>query len=59
MLALFTDLAREVGVANPGRLARQLHLVYDGAGVAARMDHDPSIARSARAAADALLDASL
>jgi AcrR family transcriptional regulator len=59
MLALLDDLARDAGVANPARLARQLHLVYDGAGVAARMDHDPSIARSARAAAGALLDASL
>jgi AcrR family transcriptional regulator len=59
MLALLTDLAREAGVASPARLARQLHLVYDGAGVAARMDRDPSIARSARAAADALLQASL
>jgi AcrR family transcriptional regulator len=59
MLALFTELAREAGVANPGRLARQLHLIYDGAGVAARLDHDPSVARSARTAAGALLDASL
>jgi AcrR family transcriptional regulator len=59
MLALLTDLARDAGVAKPERLARQLHLVYDGAGVAARMDRDPSIARCARAAADALLDASL
>jgi AcrR family transcriptional regulator len=59
MLALFTDLARDAGAANPARLARQLHLVYDGAGVAARMDHDPSVARSARAAAGALLDAYL
>jgi AcrR family transcriptional regulator len=57
MLALLTDLAHEAGVASPARLARQLQLVYDGAGVAARMDHDPSIARSARAAAEALLDA--
>jgi AcrR family transcriptional regulator len=59
MLALLTDLAREAGVASPARLARQLQLVYDGAGVAARMDRDPSIARSSRAAADALLAASL
>jgi AcrR family transcriptional regulator len=59
MLALLTDLARDAGAANPARLARQLHLVYDGAGVAARMEHDPSIARSARDAAEALLDASL
>ena len=59
MLALFTELARDAGVANPGKLARQLHQIYDGAGVAARMDHDPSVARTARAAADALLNASL
>jgi AcrR family transcriptional regulator len=59
MLALLTDLARAAGVANPARLGRQLQLVYDGAGVAARMDHDTSIARSARAAAAALLDGAL
>jgi AcrR family transcriptional regulator len=59
MLALFTELAREAGAANPARLAKQLHLVYDGAGVAARMDHDPSVARTARTVAGAMLDASL
>jgi AcrR family transcriptional regulator len=59
MLALLTGLARAAGVASPARTARQLQLVYDGAGVAARMDRDPSVARSARAAAAALLDASL
>jgi AcrR family transcriptional regulator len=59
MLDLLADLARDAGAASPARLARQLQLVYDGAGVAARMDHDPSVARGARAAAEALLDASL
>jgi AcrR family transcriptional regulator len=59
VLALFTELARDAGVANSTRLARQLQLVYDGGGIAARMEHDPSIARSARAAAAALLEASL
>jgi AcrR family transcriptional regulator len=59
ILALFTELSREAGARNPARLARQLHLVYDGAGLAARMDRDPSVARSARAAAAALLDAAL
>jgi hypothetical protein len=59
MLALLTDLARDAGVTNPARLGRQLHLVFDGAGIAARMDHDASVARSARAAAEALLDTSL
>jgi AcrR family transcriptional regulator len=59
ILALFTGLARDAGVANAARLGRQLQLVYDGAGLAARMERDPSIARSARAAAEALLDAAL
>jgi AcrR family transcriptional regulator len=59
ILALFTELSREAGARNPARLARQLHLVYDGAGLAARMDRDPSVARSARAAAAALLDAAM
>jgi AcrR family transcriptional regulator len=54
---LFTDLAREAGVADPVELARQLHLLYDGAGVSARMDRDPSAATTARAAAAALFDA--
>ena len=54
---LFADLAREAGVADPVELARQLHLLYDGAGVSARMDRDPSAATTARAAAAALFDA--
>ena len=57
--ALFTDLAEQAGASDPRTLARQLHLVYDGAGIAAGMDHDPSIAITARAAAESLLDASL
>ena len=54
---LFTDLAREAGVADFEDLARQLHLLYDGAGVSARMDRDPSAATTARAAAAVLFDA--
>ena len=57
--ALLTDLAREAGAADPPKLARQLQVIYDGAGLAACMDRDPSIAASARAAAEALLEASL
>ena len=57
--ALFTDLAEQAGAADPGKLARQLQVVYDGAGLAAGFDRDPSIATTARAAAEALLDASL
>jgi len=54
---LFATLAQEAGVADPDALARQFHLLYDGAGLSARMDHDPSAATTARAAAAALLDA--
>jgi AcrR family transcriptional regulator len=57
--AMFTDLAREAGVADDEGLARQLHLLYDGAGVSARMDRDPSAATTARAAAAALFDAAV
>jgi len=55
--ALFRDLARETGAADPERLADQLVLLYDGALVGARMDQNPSAAASARAVAAALIDA--
>jgi AcrR family transcriptional regulator len=58
--AMFTDLAKQAGAKDPVGLGRQLHLVYDGAGLAGRMDHhDLEIARSARRAVQALLDAAL
>jgi AcrR family transcriptional regulator len=57
--SLFTDLAREAGVVDFEGLARQLHLLYDGAGVSARMDRDPSAATTARTAAAALFDAAV
>jgi len=57
--ALLTDLAVQAGVREPDVLARQLHLLYDGSGQAARMDHDPGAAMVARAAAAVLLDAAL
>ena len=44
---------------DPAALARQLHLLYDGTAVSARMDHDPAASTAARAAAAALLDAAL
>jgi AcrR family transcriptional regulator len=56
---LLTELAAQAGVPEPGALARQLHLLYDGSGQAARMDHDPAAAAAARAAAAILLDAAL
>jgi AcrR family transcriptional regulator len=57
--ALFAELAEQAGAADPATLARQLHLLYDGAGLSARMDRDPSVAVVSRAAAEALLDAAL
>ena len=54
---LFTRLAEDAGAPDPALLAHQLHLIYDGAGISARMDRDPSAAIAARAAASALLAA--
>ena len=58
MRAMFTDLAEQAGAADPANLGRQLYFIYDGAGLAARMDHrDPAVASSARDAVEALLKA--
>jgi AcrR family transcriptional regulator len=56
---LFTGLARDAGAPEPGALGHQLHLIYDGAGISARMDRDPSAALQARAAAAVLIRAAL
>ncbi|HEV3268614.1 MAG TPA: TetR/AcrR family transcriptional regulator [Acidimicrobiales bacterium] len=57
---LFVDLARAAGAAHPTVLGRQLHLLYDGAGLAARMEHgDQSISKSTREAVRTLLDAAI
>jgi AcrR family transcriptional regulator len=56
---LLTDLSRQAGAADPDLLGRQLHLLYDGAGLTARMDHDPGIATASRRAVELLLDAAL
>jgi AcrR family transcriptional regulator len=55
--ALFTDLARGLGAADPERLGRRLTLLYDGALVGASMEGDPTLAAEARAMAEAMLDA--
>ena len=55
--AMFLELAVGVGAARPARLARQLHALYDGGIVAARDDHDPTVAADTRAAAEAVVDA--
>ena len=54
---LLTGLSREAGAADPEKLGRQLHMIYDGASLSARMDRDPSSSVAARAAAATLLDA--
>ena len=57
--ATFAELAAEAGARDPRALARQLHLLWDGTGQSARMDHDPAAVAAARRAACALLEAAL
>ncbi len=57
--ALFTELAAAADAPDPGLLASQLQLIYDGGGLAANMDRDPAIAAPARAAATALIAAAI
>jgi AcrR family transcriptional regulator len=57
--ALLTELATQAGAPEPEVLARQLHLLYDGAGQSARLDRDSAAAAAARTAAAILLDAAL
>ena len=56
---LFAGLAERAGARDAELLARQLQLIYDGASLSARMDHDPSAAVAQRAAAVALVQAAL
>ena len=53
---LLVDLSRAAGATEPEQLARTLVLLYDGAGISARLDGDRSAAAAARAAAAALID---
>lgn len=55
--SLFTDLAQDAGAPEPEQLASRLVLLYDGAGVAARMDRDPGAADMAKTVAATLIDA--
>ena len=59
VLDLFVGLARAAGVRRPAVLAQQLQLIYDGGGLAANLDRNPAVAKDAKAAAEALLDAAL
>ena len=57
--SLFLDLANEAGAADPERLAGQLVLLYDGAGISAWMDHNPDTAQASMSVAAALIDAAI
>jgi hypothetical protein len=57
--SLFIQLATDAGAADPHALAGQLHLLYDGVGISARVDRDPAASVAARAAAAALIDAAV
>ncbi|SEG20361.1 DNA-binding transcriptional regulator, AcrR family [Nonomuraea solani] len=54
--SLFHDLAEQAGANDPKGLARQLVLLYDGAGISAWLDHDPSAEATARTVAQVLVD---
>jgi AcrR family transcriptional regulator len=56
---LFLDLAEQTTARDPKGLARQLALVYDGAGIGAWLDRDPSAEAAARVVAATLVDAAL
>jgi hypothetical protein len=53
---LLAELAGAAGAGDPAHLARQLMMLYDGAGIAARFDGDLTAATAARATAATLLD---
>jgi AcrR family transcriptional regulator len=56
---LFFDLARQAGATDAKSLAQQLVLLYDGAGIGAWMDRDPSAETAARTIAAALVEAAI
>ncbi|MGZ4451607.1 MAG: TetR/AcrR family transcriptional regulator [Nocardioides sp.] len=57
---VFAEILAEAGVAEAERVASQLHLIYDGAQMAARMDSDPTnpeLAANTRMLAESVLSA--
>jgi AcrR family transcriptional regulator len=56
---LFFDLAQQAGAKDAKTLAQQLVLLYDGAGIGAWMDRDPSAETAARSIAATLVDAAI
>jgi AcrR family transcriptional regulator len=57
--SLFFDLAQDAGAHDPKLLAQQLVLLYDGAGIGAWMDSDPSAEAAARNVAQTLVSAAI
>ncbi|MGI5286397.1 hypothetical protein ACQEVF_24075 [Nonomuraea polychroma] len=57
--ALFRNLAEQAGAKEPKGLTRQLVLLYDGEDISAWLDRDPSAETTARAVAQALVDAAI
>jgi AcrR family transcriptional regulator len=58
-LAWYRSLLERMAVADPASLAVQLQILVEGALASALVRDDPSVARSARAAAEILLDAAV
>jgi AcrR family transcriptional regulator len=56
---LFFDLAEQAGAKEPKALAQQLVVLYDGAGISAWMDQDPTAENAARTVAAALVEAAI
>jgi AcrR family transcriptional regulator len=54
--SLFVDLATQAGASDPDNLAQQLVVLYDGAGISAWMDHDPTVAQAVQAVAKTVID---
>jgi AcrR family transcriptional regulator len=55
-LALFADLSKQAGAADPDQVAQQLRVLYDGAMVSAHVDTGSTAVAAARAMAEVVLD---
>ncbi len=57
--AMFRELCVEAGAKDPDLLAWQLHLIYSGGAESAKIERDPTVAATQRAAVETLLTAAL